>query len=49
MASMSDTISDTISDLVAVADKVRADDRLVADTGQQLEEIESVLDVITVL
>src|SRR3954449_816705 len=45
MASM----SDTISDLVAVADKVRADDRLVADTGQQLEEIESVLDVITVL
>src|SRR3954447_16607491 len=53
MASMSDpisdTIGDTISDLVAVADKVRADDRLVADTGQQLEEIESVLDVITVL
>ena len=49
MASMSDPISDTISDLVAVADKVRADDRLVADTGQQLEEIESVLDVITVL
>src|SRR4051794_11362006 len=45
MASM----SDTITDLVAVADKVRADDRLVADTGQQLEEIESVLDVITVL
>src|SRR3954470_2193486 len=42
-------VSDTIGDLVAVADKLRADDRLVADTGQQLEEIESVLDVITVL
>src|SRR4051794_9000696 len=42
-------LSDTISDLVAVADKLRADDRLVTDSGQQLEEIESVLDVITVL
>src|SRR3954447_18539106 len=45
MASM----SDTISDLVAVAGKVRADDRLVTDSGQQLAEIETVLDVITVL
>src|SRR4051794_29669399 len=42
-------MSETISDLVAVVDKVRADDRLVTDTGQQLEEIETLLDAITVL
>src|SRR4051794_17600399 len=42
-------MSHTVTGLLAVPDKVRADDRLVADTGQQLEEIESVLDVITVL
>src|SRR3954453_16538597 len=46
---MAAVVSDTIGDLVAIADKVRADDRLITDTGQQLEEIESVLDVITVL
>src|SRR3954449_10446686 len=46
---MAATPSDTISDLVAIADKVRADDRLVTDSGQELEEVESVLDVITVL
>lgn len=42
-------VSGPISDLVAAVDKVRADDRLVTDTGQQLEEIESLLDAITVL
>ena len=46
---MSVTLCESISDLVAAAEKVRADDGLVADTGRQLNEIEAVLDVITIL
>src|SRR4051794_21904461 len=46
---MSVTVSAPIADLVAAAEKVRAEDGLVTDTGRQLNEIEAVLDVITVL
>src|SRR3954451_15350939 len=42
-------LSDTLTDAVAAVGKLRADDRLVTDTGQQLDEIEAALDLITVL
>src|SRR3954451_1412295 len=46
---MSANLSETVRDVAAAAEKLRADDRLVTDTGQQLEEIETLLDAITVL
>src|SRR4051794_41841031 len=46
---MSANLSETVRDVAAAAEKLRADDRLITDTGLQLEEIESLLDSITVL
>src|SRR3954469_417687 len=46
---MAAVLSTPVADVAAAAGKLRADDRLVTDTGQQLEEIEVLLDTITVL
>src|SRR3954452_4592248 len=46
---MSVVLSEPVGDVVAAVGKLRADDGLVTDTGQQLEEIEVLLDTITVL
>ena len=46
---MARALSEPVSAAAATAEKLRADDRLITDTGQQLEEIESLLDTITVL
>ena len=46
---MSVTLSEPVADLVAAVGKLRADDRLVTDTGQQLNNIEATVDAITVL
>src|SRR4051812_4341838 len=46
---MSVTLSETVSDVVVAAEKLRADDGLVTDTARQLAEIEAVLDAVTVL
>src|SRR4051812_30793540 len=46
---MSVVLSEPVGDVVAAVEKLRADDRLVTDTGQQLAEIEVLLDAITVL
>src|SRR4051812_4998074 len=46
---MSVVLSEPVGDVVAAVGKLRADDGLVTDTGQQLEEIEVLLDAITVL
>ena len=43
------TLSETVSAVVDAAAKLQADGGLVTDTGRQLDEIEAVLDVITVL
>src|SRR6476469_6816998 len=42
-------VSNTLTDAVAAVGKLRADDRLITDTGQQLDELEVVFDLITVL
>src|SRR3954468_9506791 len=46
---MAAVLSEPVGDVVAAAGKLRADDGLVTDTGQQLAEIEVLLDTITVL
>ena len=46
---MSVVLSEPVGDVVAAVGKLRADDGLVTDTGQQLAEIEVLLDAITVL
>src|SRR3954470_3410734 len=46
---MAAVMSAHVTDVAAAAGKLRADDGLVIDTGQQLDEIESLLDTITVL
>ena len=46
---MVDPVAGPLADLVAAVGKVRADDGLVTDTGRQLDEIETLLDTITVL
>src|SRR5438309_1924417 len=46
---MSVTLSEPVADVVAAVGKLRADDRLVTDTGQQLNNIEATVDAITVL
>src|SRR4051812_49837112 len=46
---MAAVMSAPVTDVAAAAGKLRADDGLVIDTGQQLEEIEVLLDTITVL
>src|SRR5947199_825733 len=46
---MSVVLSEPVCDVVAAVGKLRADDGLVTDTGQQLEEIEVLLDAISVL
>src|SRR3954464_2063153 len=46
---MAAVMSAPVTDAAAAAGKLRGDDRLVIDTGQQLEEIEVLLDTITVL
>src|SRR5436305_1144867 len=46
---MSVVLSEPVGDVVAAVGKLRADDGLVTDTGQQLAEIEALLDTITVL
>jgi hypothetical protein len=42
-------LSETVADLVAAADKVRADERLVLSADQVLNELEAVFDVVTTL
>src|SRR3954447_16509365 len=46
---MAAALSAPVADVAAAAGKLRADDGLVTDTGQQLAEIEVLLDAITVL
>src|SRR4051794_32949228 len=46
---MSVVLSPPVADVATAAGKLRADDGLVTDTGQQLAEIEVLLDAITVL
>ena len=46
---MAAVLSSPVADVATAAGKLRADDGLVTDTGQQLEEIEALLDTITVL
>ena len=46
---MSVTLSEPVADVVAAVGKLRAYDGLVTDTGRQLNEIEAMVDVITVL
>src|SRR3954471_15378437 len=46
---MSVVLSPPVADVATAAGKLRADDGLVTDTGQQLAEIEALLDAITVL
>src|SRR3954467_13181640 len=46
---MAAALSAPVADVAAAAGKLRADGGLVTDTGQQLEEIEVLLDAITVL
>src|SRR4051812_5963315 len=46
---MSVVLSPPVADVAGAAGKLRADGGLVTDTGQQLEEIEVLLDAITVL
>src|SRR5439155_1120346 len=43
---MSVVLSEPVGDVVAAVGKLRADDGLVTDTGQQLEEIEALLDAL---
>ena len=43
------TLSEPVSDLIAAADKLRADDRLITSPEQQLNEVEAINDVVTVL
>jgi hypothetical protein len=43
------TLSEPVADVVAAVEKLRASDALVTDTARQLNEIEAVLDVITIL
>ena len=42
-------LSDTVSDLIVAAEKVRADDQLLTSPDQMLNELEDVFDVITTL
>ena len=42
-------LSDVVADLVAAADKVRADDRLITSSDQMLNEVEAIVDTITAL
>src|SRR4051794_26205070 len=46
---MSVVVSEPVSDLVAVAEKLRADDRLVTSAEQQLNELEALRGAMTVL
>src|SRR3954452_23010890 len=46
---MAAVLSEPVSDLVAAAEKLRADDRLVTSVEQQLNELEAVFGVLTTL
>jgi hypothetical protein len=43
------SLSEPVADVVAAVEKLRASDALVMDTAQQLNELEALLDVITVV
>ena len=46
---MAATVSDPVSDVVAAVDKLRADDRLITNTGMLLGDVEAIADAITML